>query len=86
MQSTTRDPSEQQPRVRRERRRGKWCAVVAGLDDDPATLKTLLSALRTKLGCGGGVSDGELVLQGDCRDAVVAKLVELGYKAKASGG
>jgi translation initiation factor 1 len=59
---------------------------VAGLDDDPAAQKALLSVLRTKLGCGGGVSDGELVLQGDCRDAVIAKLVELGYPVKASGG
>jgi translation initiation factor 1 len=60
--------------------------VVAGLDDDPAAQKALLSALRTKLGCGGGLSDADVVLQGDCRDALIAKLTELGYKAKASGG
>ncbi|MCA9238523.1 MAG: translation initiation factor [Planctomycetales bacterium] len=77
-------PAAQSPRVRRERRRGKWSAVVAGLA--PESLKPLLRTLRGELGVGGGVSDGELVLQGDCRDEVVAKLLQLGYRAKASGG
>lgn len=79
-------PAEQSPRVRRERRRGKWTTVVAGLADAPAELKALLKQLQAAASCGGGVSDGELVLQGDHRDAVVAKLIELGYRAKASGG
>ncbi len=73
-------------RVRRERRRGKWCAVVAGVESDVATQKALLKELRGALGAGGGVSDGELVLQGDCRDKLLEKLVALGYRAKASGG
>ena len=79
-------PGDQHPRVRREKRRGKWCAVVAGFEADAATQKSLLKVLRGVVGAGGGVSDGELVLQGDCRDAVVAKLVELGYRAKPAGG
>jgi translation initiation factor 1 len=73
-------------RVRRERRRGKWCTVVAGLCDDPAAQKELLKALRTGLGAGGGLSDGELVLQGDHREEVLRRLVGLGYRAKAAGG
>ncbi|TWT95960.1 translation initiation factor Sui1 [Botrimarina colliarenosi] len=79
-------PSDFQLRVRRERRRGKWNTVVAGLEADAAQQKTLLKTLRTSLGAGGGVSDGELVLQGDHRDAVVARLVEIGYRAKPAGG
>jgi len=79
-------PGEQRVRVRREKRRGKWNTVVAGLADDPQQAKRLLKELRGALGAGGGVSDGELVLQGDHRDAVVARLVELGYPAKAAGG
>ncbi|MEQ8846449.1 translation initiation factor [Botrimarina sp.] len=79
-------PAEQTPRVRRERRRGKWCAVVSGVEGNPTALKELLSALKSELGCGGGVSDGELIFQGDCRDAVVAKLVDRGFKAKPGGG
>lgn len=79
-------PREQQVRVRRERRRGKWSTVVAGVEADAAGLKQLLSELRTKLGSGGGVTDGELILQGDHRDQVVAHLATLGYRAKAAGG
>ena len=79
-------PSEQHPRVRRERRRGKWTTVVAGVESDAAGRKALLKALRTELGAGGGVTDDELILQGDHRDAVVAKLIELGYRAKPAGG
>jgi len=79
-------PKDQSPRVRREKRRGKWCTVVAQLDADATDLKALLKALRTGLGTGGGITDGELILQGDHRDVIVKKLCEMGYKAKASGG
>ena len=79
-------PSEQSPRVRRERRRGKWNTIVAGIEGDAASQKALLKELRTQLGTGGGVSDGELILQGDHRDKVVERLITMGYRAKASGG
>lgn len=72
--------------MRREKRRGKWTTVVAQLDPAATDLKGLLKELRTSLGTGGGITDGELILQGDHRDAVVERLVSLGYKAKASGG
>lgn len=85
------DPAALAPRVRREKRRGKWCTVVAELGLERADAKALLKDLRTALGTGGGLGDEkasgvELVLQGDHRDAVVERLVEMGYKAKASGG
>ena len=93
-------PGLQSPRVRREKRRGKWNTIISGLEaapdsDPPAApgdLKPLLKQLRTQLGTGGGLSDStttnavEIVLQGDHREAVVAHLVSLGYKAKRAGG
>ena len=79
-------PCHQRPRVRREKRRGKWCAVVVDLDPTATDLKALLRTLRTKLGTGGGISDNELVIQGDHQAKIVAKLCELGYQAKPSGG
>lgn len=79
-------PEDQSPRVRREKRRGKWCTVIAGLDEGATDQKALLSELRTLMGTGGGVSEGELVLQGDHREAVVERLKAMGYKAKAAGG
>ncbi|MFI4882491.1 MAG: translation initiation factor [Phycisphaerales bacterium JB064] len=85
------DPTKLAPRVRREKRRGKWCTVVAehGLSQDDA--KALLKELRTTLGTGGGLGDADaagvqIVLQGDHRDAVVRALIEKGFRAKAAGG
>jgi len=91
-------PTLQHPRVRREKRRGKWNTIIADVRAAPASgstpsdgdLKPLLKSLRTKLGSGGGLSDSpdgpEIVIQGDHRDAVVAQLIALGYRAKPSGG
>jgi translation initiation factor 1 len=80
-------PKEQQARVRREKRNGKLVTVVAGLDVKASDLPGMLKTLRSKLGAGGTVnSDGELELQGDHRDKVIAYLKELAYPAKASGG
>ncbi|TWT48600.1 translation initiation factor [Botrimarina hoheduenensis] len=80
-------PAEQQhPRVRRERRRGKWTTVIAGLTLPKEEQKALLKQLQAELGVGGGVSEGELLLQGDHRDKVVERLRGRGYQAKSSGG
>lgn len=85
------DPTKLAPRVRREKRCGKWCTVVAehGLNQDGA--KSLLKELRTTLGTGGGLGDTDaagvqIVLQGDHRDAVVRALIDKGFRAKAAGG
>jgi translation initiation factor 1 len=80
--------------VRREKRRGKWNTVVSGIeacpDAGPGDLRPMLKSLRTSLGTGGGLGEGtrgsEIVLQGDHREAVVTRLVEMGYKAKPAGG
>jgi translation initiation factor 1 len=91
-------PSAQHPRVRREKRRGKWNTIIAGIHAapeqaaKPGDLAPLLKSLKSRLGTGGGLgksSDGtstEIVLQGDHRDTVVEHLNTLGYRAKASGG
>ena len=91
-------PKLQSPRVRREKRRGKWNTIIARIDASPepksTDLKPLLKQLRTTLGTGGGLSAStskehpgtEIVLQGDHREAVVAHLVGLGYRAKPAGG
>jgi len=91
-------PGLQSPRVRREKRRGKWNTIIAGIEAGPESggadgdLKPLLKLLRTGLGTGGGISNSktgdspEIVLQGDHRDAVVAQLCTLGYRAKPAGG
>jgi len=78
--------SGQKARVRREKRRGKWCCVVAGVDLSDGALKGLLKELRTSLGTGGGITDGEIVIQGDHREAIVELLRGKGFEAKGAGG
>ncbi|MFG0275366.1 MAG: stress response translation initiation inhibitor YciH, partial [Phycisphaerales bacterium] len=77
-------------RVRREKRRGKWVTVVAGLDPDASDLSGMLKELRRALGAGGSVTGASesptLELQGDHAEAVLAYLVERGYPAKRAGG
>lgn len=86
LSSNAKPPAEQHPRVRREKRRGKWNTVIGGLEGDTFQLKALLKTLRSDLGAGGGITDGELIVQGDHRDTVVERLKALGYRAKPAGG
>jgi translation initiation factor 1 len=80
-------PSEQQVRVRRERRNGKWVTVASGIDPVANDLKGLLQTLKKKFSTGGTLGDAsELELQGDHRDALVTLLKDKGFAAKASGG
>jgi translation initiation factor 1 len=79
-------PKDQPARVRREQRRGKVVTVIAGLDPKASDLAGLLKQLKTTLGAGGTVADGEIEVQGDHRDKVVAWLIKKGYPAKSAGG
>ncbi len=85
------DPEAISPRVRREKRRGKWNTIVGELGLSKEDAKAMLKDLRTAMGTGGGLGDTkdgtiEIVLQGDHREAVVERLKAAGYKAKAAGG
>ncbi|MEG1607769.1 MAG: translation initiation factor [Mucinivorans sp.] len=63
-------------------RGGKQVTLVAdfvGSDDD---LQALGRLLKTKCGVGGSAKDGEIIIQGDHRDRVVALLIDMGYKAR----
>ncbi len=77
-----------QVRVLRDRkgRGGKTVTRITGLPLTAAELKKLCKQLKGMLGGGGAVKGGELELQGDHRDRLVAWLNTQGYQAKASGG
>lgn len=81
-------PKDQSPRVRREKRSGKIVTVVAGLDASANDLQGLLKVWRSSMGTGGTLDKetGEIELQGDHRDRLVALLIEKGFKARAAGG
>jgi translation initiation factor 1 len=66
--------------VRRERkgRGGKTATVVEGIRVSPSALDRIARELRRALGCGAGVEDGCVVVQGDQADRVERWLVEHG--------
>lgn len=68
--------------IDRRNRGGKQVTLVSGFTGSADDLKELGRVLKTRLGVGGGAKDGEITVQGDFRDKVVAILQELGYNAK----
>jgi len=79
-------PGEQPARVRREKRTGKVVTVVFGIDLAEPHLKAFAVELKKTLSTGGTVAGGEIELQGDHRERVLALLKARGYPAKAAGG
>jgi translation initiation factor 1 len=75
-------------RVRRESkgRGGKTVTVVTGVHVDETALKTLAGDLKKRCGSGGTVKGGDIEIQGDFCDLVIAELSQRGYKVKRAGG
>jgi translation initiation factor 1 len=79
-------PAGQQPlrlSLSTAHRKGKTVTLITGFVGTEADLRNLAKTLRTKLSTGGTEKDGEIILQGDCRKAVLELLKKEGYtKAK----
>ena len=60
--------------------------VVTGLILDAAALTALGKQLKTLCGTGGTAKDGQIEIQGEHRDAVMAELAKRGFKVKRGGG
>lgn len=87
-QAETLPPSKQDLRIWTDRRQraGKTATVVRGFvgtDDDLASLARML---KSRCGTGGSAKDGEIIIQGDCRDRVADILTAAGYRCKKAGG
>lgn len=81
-------PNQQNLRVQvsRKGRGGKTVTVVSGFQAKSETLADLLKKLKAQCGTGGTVKEDTLEIQGDHAQKLVQILVQIGYKAKISGG
>jgi translation initiation factor 1 len=56
----------------------KLTTVIRGIDDSE-NIRSISKELKTKLGTGGTIKDGQIILQGDHREAVKKLLVARGF-------
>lgn len=82
------DPRDGFVRVRREKkgRGGKTVTAVSGLEGSAADLDRWLKLLKAHCGAGGTRDGDVLVIQGDHRERVQARLEAEGLRVKQAGG
>ena len=70
----------------KKQRNGKIVTLITGFVGSGRDLHELARALKTRCGVGGTIKDGEILMQGDLREKVIAILSAVGYRVKRAGG
>lgn len=80
------DKKASQPRLdiilEKKGRGGKVATIVVGFEMSDDEVASLASKMKSSLGTGGSSRGGEILIQGDKRDAVLKFLTKQGYKAR----
>lgn len=69
-----------------EKRKGKPITIVEDFQGSEEEFKALAKKIKSKLGVGGSVKNGAMIIQGDYRKVIMEDLKSLGYKVKRVGG
>jgi translation initiation factor 1 len=81
-------PSEYTLKIQLEKnkRGGKTVSVIMDIPFNPKYFQKLTKDLKKICGTGGSYKETCIEIQGDHRETIKAKLIELGFKSKLTGG
>jgi translation initiation factor 1 len=66
-------------------RKGKTATIIKGFKGNADDLEKLTAKLKKHCGTGGSCKNGEILIQGNLRDKILACLSSMGYITKKAG-